>query len=194
MHLNIRSLTKNFDALFEFISSLSFTHDLSPDLYLVLLPKTETRIKIQPLANITIPGYSFAHVNSLGPAGDVAIYISNKFNFKLCKNQHHLHNSEAIWLDISDQKNKYIVAVIYRHPSLTEIDKFLLDFASCLGDISASNKIFYALGDFNISIDKSNRTNTAIEYLDIILSNGVCQSSRYLLELPHPLQLSLIKS
>ena len=147
VHLNIRSLTKNFDALFEFISSLSFTPDL------VCL--TETRIKNQPLANITIPGSSFAHVNSLGSAGDVAIYISNNCNFKLCKNQHHLHNSESIWLDISDQKNEYIVAVIYRHPSLTEIDKFLLDFASCLADISASNKIFYALGDFNINIDKS---------------------------------------
>ena len=83
-----------------------------------------------------------------------------------------MHNFASIWLDISDQKNKYIVAVIYRHPSLTEIDKFLLDFASCLADISAGNKIFYAHGDFNINIDKSNRTNTAIEYLNIILSNG----------------------
>ena len=106
---------------------------------------TETRIKNQPLANIIIPGCSFTLVNSLGSAGGVAIYISNNFNFKLCKNQHHLHNSEAIWLDISDQKNKYIVAVIYRHPSLTEIDKFLMDFVSCLANISASNKIFMRL-------------------------------------------------
>ena len=83
VHLNIRSLTKNFDALFEFISSLNFTPDL------VCL--TETRIKNQPLANITILGYGFALVNSLGSAGGVTIYISNNFNFKLCKNQHHLH-------------------------------------------------------------------------------------------------------
>ena len=96
VRLNIRSLTKNFDALFVFISPLSFTPDL------VCL--TETRIKNQPLANITIPGYSFAHINLLSSAGGVAIYISNNFNFKLCKNQHHLHNSESIWLDISDQK------------------------------------------------------------------------------------------
>ena len=133
---------------------------------------SETHIKNQPLANIITPGYSFAHVNSLGSAGGVAIYISNNFNFKLYKNQHHLHNSEAMWLDIPDKKNKYIVAVIYRHPSQTEIDKFVLDFASCLANISASNKIFYALGDFNINTDKSNHTNTAIEYLNIILSNG----------------------
>ena len=62
---------------------------------------------------------------------------------------------------------------MYRHPSLTEIDKFLLEFASCLADISAGNKFFYAVGDININIDKSNRTNTAIEYLTIILSSGV---------------------
>ena len=74
-------------------------------------------------------------------------------------------------LDISDQKNKYIVAVINCYLSLTEIDKFQLDFASCLADISAGNKIFYAVGDININIDESNRTDTAIEYLKIILSS-----------------------
>ena len=73
MHLNIRSLTKNFDALCEFISSLSFTPDL------VCL--TETRIKDQPLVNKTIPGNSFAHVNSQSSAGGVAIYTSNNLNF-----------------------------------------------------------------------------------------------------------------
>ena len=31
--------------------------------------------------------------------------------------------------------------------------------------------MFYALGDFNINIEKSNRTNAAIEYLNNILSN-----------------------
>ena len=75
---------------------------------------TETRIKDQPLANVTILGYSFAHVISLSSAGDLAIYISKSLNFKLRKNQHHLHNSEAIWFDMSDQKNKYTLAVIYR--------------------------------------------------------------------------------
>ena len=75
VHLNIRSLTKNFDTLFEFYSSLSFTPNR--------MCQTETRIKDQPLANITIPCNSFAHVNSLSSAGGVAIYISNNFNFKL---------------------------------------------------------------------------------------------------------------
>ena len=74
-------------------------------------------------------------------------------------------------LDISDQKNKYIVAVISCYPSLTEIDKFQLDFASCLADVSAGNKIFHAVGDININIDESNRTDTAIKYLKIILSS-----------------------
>ena len=81
---------------------------------LLIFTLTETRIKDQPLANIILPGNSFAHVNSQSSVGGVAIYISNNLNFKLCKNQHHLHNSEAIWLDISDQKNKYIVGVHWR--------------------------------------------------------------------------------
>ena len=52
----------------------------------------------------------------------------------------------------SCNKNRYIVAVNYRYLSLTEVDKFLLDFASCLADISAYKKIFIALGDFNTNI------------------------------------------
>ena len=85
-----------------------------------------------------------------------------------------VHNYEAIWLDIiSDLKNKYIVSVIYRHPSVTKINKFLLVFPSCLADISAGGKLFYAAGDIYINIDKSNGTiNTAKEYLNILFSSG----------------------
>ena len=73
MHLNIRSLHKNFDPFFNFIQSL----DLAPDVICL----TETRIKDQPLINLDIPGYSFVHVNSETAAGGVAIYISNIHEF-----------------------------------------------------------------------------------------------------------------
>ena len=83
MHLNIRSITKNFDALYEFIFCLSFILDL------VCL--TEVRIEDQPLANIKIPGYSFVHINWQSYAGCVAIYISKNLTFRLCENTHHWH-------------------------------------------------------------------------------------------------------
>jgi len=51
LHLNIRSLLKNFDLLYEFLESLT----VSPDIICL----TETRIKNCPLININIPNYRF---------------------------------------------------------------------------------------------------------------------------------------
>ena len=65
-HVNIRSLTKNFDALYELISSLP----VSPDVVCV----SETRIKDDLLINISIPNYNFFHKDSPTNAGGVAIY------------------------------------------------------------------------------------------------------------------------
>ena len=51
LHVNIRSLQKNFDPLCELITLLNFT----PQIICI----TETRIKDQPLINVAIPNYSF---------------------------------------------------------------------------------------------------------------------------------------
>ena len=41
-----------------------------------------------------------------------------------------------------------------------------------MADISSGDKIFNAFGNININIDKSNHTNTAIGYVNIVLSSG----------------------
>ena len=77
MHINIRSLNKNFDNLYNLLSNLAF----SPSI--VAVPKT--RLKTQPLTNISIPGFSFVHVDSESNAGGVATYISDSIQFQLHK-------------------------------------------------------------------------------------------------------------
>ena len=49
---------------------------LQPDILCV----SETKIKISPLINISLPGYEFFHVDSPTNAGGVVIYISNQCN------------------------------------------------------------------------------------------------------------------
>ena len=70
LHFNIRSLHKNFDAMYNFLQSLDFLPDI--------ICLSETRIKDEPLIYISITGYSFIHVNSHSIAGGVAVYISKK--------------------------------------------------------------------------------------------------------------------
>ena len=67
MHVNIRSLHKNFNLLYEFIQSLQFV----PQIICI----TETRIKNQPQINVPIPNYGFAHANSKSNAGGFAKHI-----------------------------------------------------------------------------------------------------------------------
>ena len=91
LHLNIRTLQKCFDLLFEFLTTLNFSADI------VCL--TETRIKSQPLINVEIPNYSFVHVDSESAADVVAIYVFDRFQYELRSNQYHLTGTECLWLN-----------------------------------------------------------------------------------------------
>ena len=52
MHVNIRSLYKNFDELHDYIQSLSFISSV--------ICLSESRIKNQPQVNIELAGYKFS--------------------------------------------------------------------------------------------------------------------------------------
>ena len=75
LHVNIKSLNKNFDELHCFLTSLPHL----PDIVCV----SKTRLKGESLSNITIPDYNFAQIDSVTNAGGVAIYISSKYKFEI---------------------------------------------------------------------------------------------------------------
>ena len=77
LHINIRSLHKNFDLFYEVIESLNFLQ------HVICL--SETRTKKDPLINIELSNYSFVHVNSKSNAGEVAIYIRKNLTMKFLK-------------------------------------------------------------------------------------------------------------
>ena len=73
LHINIRSLQKNFDDLVNFISQFT----VLPDIICI----TETRLKNNPLINESIPGYDLVKANTSSFAGGVGTYVSSKLNF-----------------------------------------------------------------------------------------------------------------
>ena len=100
---------KNFNSLYEFLVTLSF----SPDIICL----TETKLKGEALINIDLPLYKFNHVDGTTAAGGVAIYVSNKLQFEVCPNQHVLNLSQCLWLELSENssnnsKSKFIVGVV----------------------------------------------------------------------------------
>ena len=124
IHLNIRSLNKNFDKLYDFLVCLLFTLDV--------LCLSESRIKKQLLVNINLSGYSFVNVDPVGNAGGVVMYVRN--DLKITQEQNiHLHGCESLWLTLyqPNTNKKLTIATIYRHPSQAT-DKFVEDFSNCL--------------------------------------------------------------
>ena len=96
LHINIRSLQKNFDDLVNLISQFT----VIPDITCI----TETRLKNSPLINISIPGYDFVKANTSSFAGGVGMYVSSKLNFEVIAKNTLDANCEDIWVSVKNIK------------------------------------------------------------------------------------------
>ena len=74
IHINVRSLQKNFDDLYQLISSFA----KSPDIICI----SETRLKAESIMKVDLPGYNFTDAITPTIAGGVSIYITNSLTFK----------------------------------------------------------------------------------------------------------------
>ena len=164
MHLNIRSLHKNFDELHEFVSLLPFKPDV--------ICLSESRIN-QPLKNIRLQGYNFLNAKPGKKAGGVAVYLSMKFNFTQLKS-FQLYSTQSIWLKIwnNNSTKTILIGSIYRHPT-EDSNKFLNDFSDCMEKLADEKELFYIIGDINIDINKTNQNSPqADRYMPVTTSNG----------------------
>ena len=140
--------TKTLTQCINFLQSLNFL----PDIVCLF----GTRIKDEPLADISITSYSFIHIKSHSTAEGVVVYILTKLKFEMLKNQFTLYNSESLWLTIYTKNCTVNIEVMYHHPSLTNIYKFLEDLSTGLSHFSSNYKTLYLLGDLNINLHKFN--------------------------------------
>ena len=157
---------KIFSWFYEFIDSLN-----QPPHIICL---SETRIKHEPLINIELNNYSFIYANSKTNAGGVAMYIHDSVKFVVSPKQYELANAESLWISVSDNNQVpfYIVGIIYRHPTTTDVDIFIEELSTCLTKFSTNNSTFYILGDLNINSSSINRTPSAKRFLNMLLSCG----------------------
>ena len=167
IYLNICSLQSHFDELNEFLLSFS-----SPPSVIFI---SETRINVEPLINVNIPGYTFLHLPSNTRAGGVGAYflenltVYNKGNFGF-----NIEGCENLWFDVEfpGQKQKFTLAVIYRHPH-NNTSEFInaLDEKLNILDKEKSNKV-YILGDINLDLNSNNLSSSASDYLRKLQSHA----------------------
>ena len=165
LHVNVRSLHKNFDSLHNFLASLPFLP------HLICL--SESRIHDHPLIYIDLAGYSFFHVKPMvSKAGGVAVYIHETITFQKRKQQTQLPSSETLWLTLQAPFSLPLtIGIIYRHPNNSTAKNFVDELSSCLESLNKENTTFYILGDMNIDISESAPSSGVLDYLNALLSN-----------------------
>ena len=163
LHLNMRSLQKNFDNLYHFLS----TFPTKPDVICI----SETKIKDKPLLNISIPGYTFLHSST--NAGGVGIYIIDTLQYEEITLQTEFFGCENLWVRIKATVSSihYIIGTIYRHPT-SNMKDFSDYLNNSISELNDTKSYYFIIGDININTS-SQSNNIVTNYLNMLDSNSV---------------------
>ena len=165
-HLNISSLQYHFEELIELLCNFS-----NPPVIIFL---SETRININPLINIDIPGYTFIHYPSPTRAGGVGAYILSILNFTINENLSlKVAGCEDLWInvDFPSRKISYAFAVLYRHPC-NNYNAFFETFNQNLQSLNRKRSKVAIFGDINIDLNSDPERCLSSDYFLLLQSNG----------------------
>ena len=102
IHINMRSLLKNFEKLEEMINDLH----VSPDIIAI----SETKLKNNVPFNSFLTAYDFMHQNSKTNAGGVALFVKSIYLFNVVDSFNlNAEKCEDTWIEQCSTKNKSCV-------------------------------------------------------------------------------------
>ena len=164
-HLNIRSLNRNNEELFQLLQSMNFEFDI-----IVLSEIWSCNVD---LYSQLFEGYTFYYdLPVTGYVGGIGIFVKNVLK------QNQLNNVkipstadcklENIWLEISKGGQKYVIGGIYRHPG-QDIDKFTDSIEKIFLQLKKLKLPCLIAGDINIDLAKYDTHNPTSNYLENLL-------------------------
>ena len=108
LHVNIRSLNKNFEKLEDLLTQISNLPDI------IAISKTKLNNKL----NFGLHGYNFIQNNSKTKAGGVGMFIKENINYNLSKfPQLNVLDCEDLWVTVKINNTEKVFGVVCRHPS-----------------------------------------------------------------------------
>ena len=163
LHINSRSLNKNFDSL----QTLLYTIDNFP---FSIIGVTETWLNFTSPEMFNLQNYEMIRLDREGKrGGGVAFYVHKHLQFKI-RRDISLKESETLFIEIENSKGKNIlVGLMYRPPN-SNFDIYCEDLEICFNKLSRENKQLYLMGDFNIDLLSAN--NYRDRFLHLIYSNA----------------------
>ncbi|XP_057314221.1 uncharacterized protein LOC130655476 [Hydractinia symbiolongicarpus] len=149
LHLNIRSMQKNFESFKQFLHTLNFRFKI------ICLTETWCRDEaIKNNSNFQLCNYSVIHQirNSNKAGGGVCVFIHNSLLYKkrteLCVNN---NDCESLSVEILNKTTtNIIVSVIYRQPA-GSIDNFKTLIEPIILINKNTSKAVYLVGDLNLN-------------------------------------------
>ena len=172
LHINPRSLNKNFDGIHAFLSS--FKHIFS----IITLSETwfnEDGSNLIDIENYTLLSAPRRHGRR---SGGSAIYVHNSVSYRIrddlkLNTEHHENtdHSESIFVELIFSKSKNIVIGNIYRAHRTDTDSFITDLSHCLSKITDENKNCYVSGDFNFDLLQYNNINVINNFLNTFYNN-----------------------
>ena len=161
MHINCRSMKKNFSNIVNLLSTLSRP--------LTAIALTETWLTVSNQDTYQLPGYKFvSHIRINKTGGGVGIFISNEHSYKirpdLCRMTCDI---ECVFVEITQKgKPNVLIGSIYRPPN-TDIVTYNSEFESILKIIDSDNKRMSILaGDYNLDLIKHDKHGPTADFLN----------------------------
>lgn len=174
LHINCRSLKKNFDSISTLLAPLSDN--------LTAIALSETWLTSATEQLYTLNGYTFVskhRTNKIG--GGVGLYINNNLSFKLREDLSQMDDFiECLFIEIAQQnKSNILIGCIYRPPN-SNIELFQNAISAILDKINRKkSKLAFIAGDYNLDLLKSNQHIPTGNFLNLLNSHSFLSTIKY---------------
>jgi len=162
IHVNCRSLNKNFNELISLLNQIQIT--------VSVICVTETWTTSSNECDYSIPGYNFfAKSRTHKSGGGVGIYVLSSIQCKIrsdiCFKSADF--AESVFVELST--SRVIIGCVYKPPD-THVEQFTAAFDSILSELNNCRLSTYIAGDFNIDILKYNSHSATTDFINCLFS------------------------
>lgn len=168
LHVNCRSIRKNFDGLIRMLKQIKMQFHC--------IVVTETWLNDNDnMEFYNIDGFKINFVHrTFGKGGGILIYINNEFSSlrieHLCVSEEGYMESLALEVNYKNKK-LFTIAGVYKPPQVN-LQYFNSKFMDYLEDLGCHDSI-YVCGDFNINLLNCDRNTEVKNFVDMMFSVGL---------------------
>lgn len=167
LHVNARSLIRNFDNFSYFLGSIQHNFSVIGISETWFQPNTNTDM-------FSIPGYTLVNVNRCNKiGGGVCIYVNNDFDFEIYQDVSFCSDvCDSLFLELNCTKRKsVIIGCVYKPPNvnLTSFNEKMQEY---LNLIDRNNLEIFIMGDFNANLLNVETNQSTNAFLNLMYSHS----------------------